>query len=237
MKRKNVFLLLVICSVFQSVFSQRNDFINKTLENLSSELRFGNGRSVYYGTAEIDANIEGSEYMDENFVNGDIFTLEYEHFSNIPMRYNAYLDSLEVKLADGIIYNLTDLSKIMHILLGGKVMVYTTFISANQKSTGFLFELYNGKSSLYCRNNKILKERIPSNGIIPEVPPKIIDKPNEFYIRLNDGLPHIFSSKKDLLELLKSHSKEIEIFVKKEKIKIKKDDDIIKVLTYYDSLK
>jgi hypothetical protein len=236
MNIKQLFFSLVVTSLIGASYGQEVGTNYKTLKDFESELRFGNSRAVQFSIGESSSVTEGSEYLEENFVNGEILTSQSEHFTDIPMRYNAYKDEIEVKLQDSIIYGLTDPSKILQILLKNRVLIHKDFYSESGKNSGYLFVLYQGNSSLCCRNTKIFKERIPSNGITPETPARILDKPKEYYIQLKDELPRIFSSKKDLLELLKSHSSEMEDFLKKGKVKLNKDEDLIKVLTYYDSL-
>jgi hypothetical protein len=235
MNKMKVSLTILSYFLFQSIYCQEVGTSYKTLKDFTSELHFGNARSVHYSIDGSTTEVEGSVYLDEHFVNGDIITEQSEHFAEIPMRYNAYMESIEIKLSDGIIYSLKDPSKIQQILLKSRILVYTDFGSADKKRSGYLFVLYQGKSSLYVRIAKAFKEGIPSNGITPETPPKIIDKPKEYYIKLKDELPRYFSSKKELLELLKSHESEIEGFMKTEKVKTNNEDDLIKVLTYYDS--
>jgi hypothetical protein len=236
MIRKGFFLILMAVLYVGSSVGQQVDFIYKTLKDFSSELTYGNSRAVQYTVAESSSITEGSEYLVDSFENGEILTSEFEQFTGIPMRYNAFKDEIEVKLEDGKLYSLTDPTKIVQILLNSRKMIYTDFNAAGGKKSGYLFELYQGNSTLYCRNVKIFKDRIPSNGITPETPAKIMDKPREYYIRIKDELPRIFSSKKDLLEILKSHLSEMEEYLKKGKLKYNNEEDMVRVLTYYDSL-
>jgi hypothetical protein len=233
---KNLFFSLVVTAFIGACYCQEVGTNYKTLKDFESELHFGNSRSVQFTIGESSSITEGSEYLEENFVNGEILTSQSDHFTDIPMRYNAFKDEIEVKLHDSIIYGLTDPSRIQQILLRNKVLIHKDFYSESGKNSGYLFVLYQGNSSLCCRNTKIFKERIPSNGITPETPARIIDRPKEYYIQIKNELPRIFSSKKDLLQLLGSHSTEVENFLKKEKVKLNRDEDLIKVLTYYDSL-
>ena len=232
MSGKKFYMYLAFILLIRSVHCQNVESINKTLQDFSSLVEFRNS-----GADANQPQIEGTEFLDENFVNGAIITTKSEHYLNIPMRYNVFRDRMEVKLADGKIYDLTDHTKIFQILLKNRTLVYTEFDTGKKKSSGYLFMLYNGKSTLYSRNTKILVKAVKeTNGITPTSPAKIVDKPDEFYIMLTDGLPRKFNSKKDFLNLLSKHASEMEDFVKKQKLKIDDADDLIKAVTYYDSL-
>jgi hypothetical protein len=210
--------------------------INRSLQDFASKMRFSNYNTGTGNSSAGRASIEGSEYFDENFVKGDLFTQNSERFSGIPMRYNAYDDNIEVKLPDSLIYNLSDPGLIFQVKLNKDIMIYTHYLSPFGERGGFLFVLYDGNCSLYRRNYKVFREKVPSNGIINEVPAKIADKPKEYYVRIKDKLPSIILSKKDLLLLLNDHADKVQDFFKKEKVKWNNEGDLIKVINFYDSL-
>jgi hypothetical protein len=225
------FLFVMVYITSHASFGQDKIIINRSLEDFASEMRFvGNtpGRSY--------TKFEGSEYLDENFVNGQILTLNAECFKDIPMRYNAFTDNIEVRLPNGNVSELIDPAQIFQILLNKNVLVYTDYLSTDEKRKGFLFLLYDESSKLYRRNYKTYKEGTPSNGIIPEIPSKIVDKPNEYYIKRHSDISRLCNSRKDLLDIMNNHSSEIDDFLKREKIKVNREEDLIKVLTYFDSL-
>jgi len=224
-------LFLMIFLLFESGYSQDAERINRSLQDFASQMRFGSSKP-----SELNIKVGGSEFLDENFVNGEILTLKSEHFTGIPMRYNAYLDNIEVKLPDSLIYNLSDPGLIFQIRLKNQVLVYSHYISPLGDRSGFLFVLHDGRHSLYRRNYKVFKERVPSNGIINEVPARIVDKPSEYYVKSKDGLIRLFNSKKDLLDLLGEHIGDMEDFIRKNRIRLNHEDDMIKVMAYYNSL-
>lgn len=183
-----------------------------------------------------NSTVEGSEYLNEKFEKGEIFTSDSECFSGIPMRYNAYHGEIEVLMPDSTIWSLTNRSDIIKINLNSSVLVHTRFISAEGEKSGYLSLVYSGKNLLYRRDYKVFMEGVPSNGIINEIPSKIVDRPKEFYIQTDAGKPKIFKTSKDLSELLGNKSQEINLFIKKEKINMKKEADLIKLITYYDKI-
>jgi hypothetical protein len=232
MHNKIFCLYLAWVPLFQSVYCQNIEIINRGLSEFSAEVQFRNA-----GDVPSHSNVDGTEYFDENFVKGEIFTAQSEHYLDIPMRYNVFKDRMEVKLADGNIYDLTDHTKISQILFKNRTLVYSDFDAGKIKGSGYLFMLYNGKSTLYSRYIKLFVKGVEeTNGITPSLPDKIVDRPREYYIKLTDGIPRIFKSKNDLLDLLNKRASEMEDFLKKQKLKLNNEDDLIKALTYYDSI-
>jgi hypothetical protein len=218
------------------VMGQDDLAINRSLQDFASRMRFSNNNAGIGNASASNSSVEGSEYLDNNFVKGDLITQNSELFSGIPMRYNAYYENFEVKLPDSMIYSLSDPGLIFQVRFQKETMIYTRYVSPLGEREGFLFVLYEGKCALYRRNYKVFKERIPSNGILNEVPAKLVDKPKEFYIRTKEGPPAVIPSKKELLFFLGDHSDEMEKYIKKEKTKLNNGEDLIRLLTYYDSL-
>jgi len=216
----------------QSAHCQNIDNINKNLQDFSLEVEFRNS-----GTDKSRTKTEGTEYLDESFVNGEILTSQSENYKDVPMRYNVFRDKMEIKMADGNIYDLTDHTGINQILYKDRTLVYSEFDAGKTKNSGYLFVLYKGKSALYFRNIKIFMKAVEeTNGITPTSPPKIVDKPKEYYVKIADGIPMIFNSKKELLDLFGNHASKVDVFIKKQKLKLNNDDDLIKILTYFDTL-
>jgi len=50
------------------------------------------------------------------------------------------------------------------------------------------------KNLLYRRDYKVFMEGKPSNGIVNEIPAKIVERPQEYYIDTGNGLPRFFKT-------------------------------------------
>jgi hypothetical protein len=225
-----IFMLFVLFDFY--LHSQKYDYINRPLRDFQENYRFVNQGN----NAGLNSKIDGTPYYNEKPVNGEIYTQESERFSEVPMWYNAYSDEIEFKMPDGAICVFNDPKQIFQIKLGNEILVYTEYISGNMVRNGYLFALYQGKSTLYQRRYKVLNPKVPSNGIINEIPAKFADKPWEYYLKPEKEKPQLLKSKKDLIKLLGDHTSEIEKYIKDANVSMNNADDLIKVLTYYDSL-
>jgi len=115
-----------------------------------------------------------------------------------------------------------------------------TFIRLNHDSannvalhTAYYDLLYNGNTGLYKRVSKIIKENSGSfQGIN-----KFIVETDEYFIKKNNQY-YIVKKKKSLLAILNNKKKEIEQFIRKNKLNLKKNKDysLIKIIAYYDEI-
>ncbi len=217
------------------IYGQDHLYINRTLQDFAAKMEFS-GTGMIYQRGVVKSTVEGSVYLNSDFEEGEIFTSDAVRFTGIPMRYNAYQSEIEVLMPDDKIYILKNSDKIVKISLDSSDLIYTKFVSKDGERSGYLSLVYNGMTTLYRRDYKVFKEGAPSNGIINEIPNKIIDRPKEYYVRTDAGMPRFFKTSKDLAELLGLHSSEINSFLRKERVNVKKEADLIKVMTYFDSL-
>jgi hypothetical protein len=114
-----------------------------------------------------------------------------------------------------------------------------TFVQVKKDSsngtiqTGFYNILYNGNTSLYKRPSKLLKESyVNSMGLhkyVVEIDAYFVKKGNLFYEVKN---------KKALLALMGDRKKEVEQFIKKNRLSYRKDQEnaLVKIVAYYDGL-
>lgn len=229
---KNIFLGLCFYFVTLCIgYGQDISVVNRGIQDFASDMRFKGSVS---GT---NAIYEGSAYLEKEFVNGDIYTSSADKFSEIPMRYNALEDEIEVAMPDGKFYYLSGKAEIISVRMGNREMVYTSFANSTGLMNGFLTVLYRGNTILYKKNTKIYREGTASNGIIPASPPAIVDINPVYLLAIKAINPTKISGKKDLLTLMADHEKEMEAFLKKEKVTLKNEAGLISAISYYDSLK
>ena len=101
--------------------------------------------------------------------------------------------------------------------------------------SGFLTLLYDGTYRLYQRNYKVFKEGVPSNGIVPETPAAIVDKPAQFLLGSENNLPVVIQGKKDLLQFSGENKALLEAYLKKEKPDIRSREGLTAVCRYLET--
>ena len=99
--------------------------------------------------------------------------------------------------------------------------------------TGYYNQLYAGNTSLLKKEIKIIREDIAADKLV-----RYIDIHAYYYIKRNNQYVS-FSGKRGLLRLFQEQKKDVQQFVRKNKLKFKddsRDDSFAKMTAYYDQL-
>ena len=95
----------------------------------------------------------------------------------------------------------------------------------------YFFVITEGDYNLLKRQNVNLLSAERLKGFADPKPIRFESVPIEYFIKINDSLPTIILSKKDLKKLVADNASARE-FLKKEKIKPGKKDDLIKLVEF-----
>lgn len=194
-------------------------FLSQTKLIKTSEVRDGN--PYYNGTSFLKADIPGySKKLQE-------------------LRYNAYSDEMEfssdneVYIADkepGMVVGFEDLNK-KYICLNynfgfGDRYGYLVLLVSNPQ-----------KYSLYKREKfELLKGEKSINGINKDRNDYYSKEKDLYLLGYQKDFKKLDNSKKSLLEVFNSKSNEVENYLKTNKINLKKEADLIKLITYVNTL-
>ena len=172
-------------------------------------------------------NVEGSPYLPEEFIKGTVF-IEGETPYAAMMRYNAYQDEIQVKSAAGI----SSLFKRDYVWaeIDGQSFRIESYKSRSGTTKGYFVELNRGKVRLLKRIEREFKEGQPAvSSYGDDTPPRFDEEVTYYLAREGSPAEEIRLRKKDVLEFLSS--KEMESFVKENKLKLKSENEVIQVLT------
>lgn len=224
------FLVLFVFVGFCTVNAQ--EIVDATVNNINSvfQTKKRDFSDVKYG---------GSAYFDENFVVGTPY-IKGEKQGEIPMRFNAFTDEIEMMSGNsGDIYNMIKKGYIT-AEFGGKTYSLHYFLDKNSKEKeGYLISIGQpGKIQFFYKPIKTLsKAKEPSSSYETYFPPSYIDESEYYIITPKNPIANIIKlKKKDILNLLGDKTNEIESFVNKEKLTYKSEEDIIKIINFYNSL-
>ena len=102
----------------------------------------------------------------------------------------------------------------------------------NEKS--FYQVLYDGKTKLLVKYKKLIVSELTST---PGVKVKAFEDQKSYFILTAQGrMEKIKKKNKGILDLLGDRQEELKKMVETNKLKLTNDEEIIKVLAYYDSL-
>jgi hypothetical protein len=225
MKTKLTFLLLLN---FLFSFGQDEDNVNHLVSSTSL--------STF---ANYDTSIKGSPFIQKNYADAKISKLDKKTFSTM---YNAHRDFMEILKDDGTQYFLPSRKYPYEVVFVSNQITYKAFNFKNKKGNkyGFFKLATNNKTSnLLVRESIELKEAIkPKTGYGEYTPSKFRRVKDTYFINFtkNDIAISLPKKKKSFYNAFSSHSKSIQKFVKNNKLSIKKEKDLAKIITYYNTL-
>ena len=156
-------------------------------------------------------------------------------------RYNAYSDFFEINTPqEGKVQTVTKDPSVTITFVGTK----KTYAYVNYKTgkgdaeSGYLNVLAAGpKAKFYKRERIILQPEVfPNNSYQTYKPASYKKADDEFYVSLNNGETVILENKKDLAKLAPSKSKEILDYIKTNKIDLEKEQDLVKLGQYLETI-
>ena len=180
-------------------------------------------------------DIEGSPYLNEEWVDGEIHTFKAS-YAGVSMRYNIYLDYIEFK-QKGKSYILDPEPRLRKIELDGNTLVVAKYGRIGKMKDGYFLLLDSGKLQLMSKKAIQFKEaQAPKALESSATPAKYQQLPDQFFYRFGQGDLVKISNTRKMIAGLQDHQEELNAFAKKEKISAKKEDDLIRLVKYYNSL-
>lgn len=183
---------------------------------------------------QLDDNISGTPYMKQNFAPAKINDFKKTHL----IRFNAAQDEMEVKINGKDISILSKLEKYHVKLVDGTGLEYMNLNYNDNEAikNGFFIPIKAETGNVKLFRKQIIRftvGKVAQTSLEQDVPSKFTSQNDRFYIQVNQttALTEIPFSKK--LFLKEFNKKDVKSFLKKEKLDIKKEEDLIKVIEFY----
>ena len=236
--RKKVLIILSFLMAVLSGYSQTVPAGYTDSPKFIDKLELGRNILVTYNMNPT-FGVEGTPYLYEEFQPGELFFRDMTKMSGLQLNYNCttgdllfmYDDKTYITARDDIDYFVIYPAKEDTVFLFNKQLL------PKSKKPEFVEILYNEHSLLFKRHLKTFKEasvKTPyhANRDYNEY----IDK-EEYCLKFPNSDVVIFKpTKNGILSLYPEKAKMISNYIKNEKIKPKKDTDLIRVIKYCDSI-
>jgi len=230
------FFLTVALTTFFLVSNIR--VMAQTIPSTTSQLnlQYDDGRLA---TEVNHAEIEGSPYLSDEWINGLVKFGDGRTYKDIPLKYNQANDVLYFQndkketltfvkqVADFIItYSSDNEDHVKHFKSGfADISGYTT--------QNFFEVLVEGTAQLLKKNHKhIVSESGMALGTTTQ---KYADS-ESYYLVIADKAYTLKRDKKAILAILANKQAELEQFIKTNKLNLKEDRDLAKLIAYYNSI-
>ena len=226
-------LVLVLQLIAFSVFSQTR-VLTKTYQDFQvlQHLRLAES-----SRKSDSLKIEGSPFLNNKFIKGEVLTEKNVRYVGIPLRYNVYNDRIEFKDSKGEVYSIQFPGNIEQVKIGHDIFVYHLFfVAADRVAYGYLQKIIEGKANGFIRHRVFYEEAQPALAYKDPQPPKFIPQLPYYYVSLDNKPAVRMISTKKLIKFLGNNTKQLETFARKNKIRVRKLNDFILILNYYNSL-
>lgn len=190
-------------------------------------------RNNLLGNNGVPENIVGSQYFDEEFKPSKVIindTISY----NAMLRYNAYVDEIEIEKDDKIsgLFKREYLSAI----IDGQEFSIKEYETNNTNKKGYFIKLVPGETALYKKTTKKYNPAKPAKSTYTkDIPPSFSDETSYYILSTNNAkLTAIKLKQKSILELL-TRDAELKQFIKENNLDLKKELDLIRLFKYYNN--
>ena len=203
----------------------------------SSEIIDGVATHNYSAKSNVPSN--GIPFLKENFQVGVLELHDGKTSTDVMLRYNIAKDLFEILRNDDTL-TLNRPFAVKYVYLDDKTYIFDPKFRENaERSQNGYFQLkVEGKLSLYIKHRKKLSyDSFTANykGGSGTKEYYYVDKIG-FVGKSENGKVFLITSTKSLLNNLKDHKTEVKGFIKANKIKVKKETDLVKVVEYYNNL-
>jgi len=194
-------------------------------------------RSVYRLTHEITSydDYDGSIYMRSNSKESTIIDEKLGTF-NIKLKYNVYKDALEFNQNSKLFEVIK--APTVHVRIGDEYFYYCEFKTKkghHRKGYYILVEM-NDKYRIYKKYTLKITESSDNPAVASDNPGEIRVN-TTYFVEENDVVVELPMNKKEILETFKDKALELSTYLKKERIRLRKEEDLIRLVAKYNALK
>lgn len=184
------------------------------------------------------ANVKGTPYYDDQFNSANISPINKVYL----VRYNAALDDMEViQSSDTLIMNKNNKNYVIKQSKGSLTYRILEYADSEKDKLGYYLELTEGANvALYRKDRKKFVEVKSSayGGNLNSTTAQFKNQKSEFYIEFNkNGNAIKFPrKKKDVIKMFPGKEDLVGKYIKQNKIKATKEEDLKKLISYVNSL-
>lgn len=217
---KNIACFLIIClSVFSPLFSQ-------TTQNYYIMGSGGASRLFLQSTMAPSLTKFNAKYLNSEWKLGVMQTTNRKIITDVAFMYNVTKDKFEMR---------ADINPeiVERITFDGKVFIYSQYIKDGNLQAGYFEQLSEGSSVLL---RKYYVHTVSGKkGAFGYEAHQNVGK--DLYLKI-DGKPAVFirNKKTDIINVLSDYKEEVEIYIRKNHLKMTQKKDIIQLLHYYSTL-
>jgi len=187
-----------------------------------------------------NSNIKGSKYINETFISTKISSMPSQIFG---VRYNVFSDEMEFQGIDNKIYalNKNDVTVVVTFTETNDSYYIFNYLDDNSiQKKGYFTKLNSKGKNLLLKKNRIVffEEQASKTGYDDPKPAMYKTMKDRIYIKLGDNDAVLMPTKKSKLakQIFPDNEKEVLKFIKSNKIKLKNEEDLNKLVEFTQTL-
>lgn len=186
------------------------------------------------GSNSMPSNVIGSPYLNEEFAIGTVSIKDAESYQTY-LRYNAFNDELEMR--NGNTTNAVMKRDYISVRLGRDVYTIHSYAVSGGEKNGYFNALNKGEVVLLRKRQMNLRQgQAATSSYGKDKPPKF-ELVESYYISINgETAQPLKLNKKAVLAVFSENSSDLNAYVKKNKLKLKSEAEVLKLLEYNNSL-
>lgn len=223
---------LGLIAFFMAVFTS---FSQTRREAIEIDMTGGNGiiKSLNYNGKNLSYDdIDGSPYLNENFVPGQIIGSDSSQYTHVPLRYNIFTDQIEFLNKDKEVLEVTNPENYHWFQIGDQIFGYFQFTHKGETISGYFEILSEGKATLLKRYIIKLKDAEPAKAYKDPQPPRFLKLPPELYLSINNQPAEKLPGSSKILQILKQIKPDVDQWAERENLKLNKEEAITKAVDY-----
>ncbi len=184
-------------------------------------------------------DIRGTPFTTTDWAKGTVTTADNKTYTNLDVKYSDYEDKLYVRSSNDDVKGFDD--RVNDFTLSyqkdGKEVLdhyrkgYNNVPGFDSKS--FFEVLVDGKTQLLKKSIKKVQEKNEYGSMTSN---KSFNTSTRYYIYQSNKANLLKKDKKSILAILSDKQPQLEEYIKKNNLSLKTDDDLIKIVSYYNTL-
>jgi len=185
--------------------------------------------------------VKGTPYFKNVWQNAQITSMEGKVYNNVPLKYDVYSNLLVIKNSKGDSIS-TETANVKEFTWIGTGL---TFVreplldnTTDIKNFGRFYQLlFRGEKTTLLKNHRkeILKADYQGGYNANRRYDELIDE-TDYYLKKGSQIEKIKLNEKNILKSTADKEKELRDFIKKQKLNLKNETDVVKLLQHYETL-
>lgn len=231
-----LFMVMVCFTLLQSdVLSQSFERIDP-LRHTKENIHFFNDANGKPFKSVRNFEEEGSPYFSADYVKSNVQLLNGKTYYDIPVKLNLLTGEIIFKTADGQEMMLSNPFQRIELQHEGKTYIFRSGFPAIDKQTDLsMYQLLDSGTTLLLKHIAVQYQdkQVYSS---PNIVRTYSKKENHYAWTHSKGLVRIPKKEEDWIAFFDSHQSEMNNFIRKENIKLRKEEGIIKIFQYYNQM-